>query len=520
MASRWSTIVLFILVQVAFTQPSSPDNQQRVRIDNIHRNAMKIPGPKSLSDKIAIVGGGPSGIHMAYKLKKAGFKNVVVFEQSDEVGGKSRTIYHRGVPHEFGTCYGHPDYEEIYDLVRELDAGEILPMPAPDMWVDSPKGKVPLSTSQYYGLEARRLKPDLANGTELAFFMSAIRKYVGLHRQFFGEYEGMLMPRPSRQVLAATNMTFLEFLRRNDIEILKALFLPAATMQGYGHVDEISALYAMMWLTPKFLLGIIPRNDGTRNIKILSKGFQFLWQEMKRQHNLNVKLNSPVLGIIKSRNGFRIVYKDCDYYRFEKFDFLMLTPTLRTMAKMIQFNREENSYFKRSFDYYIISTLVDTTYGKRSGAPTGYYVNNILSKIDNLVWGFRDSYASIYDITGANYSSGIYPGGSDGKKVESAIYYQEPQSRPNRRTAQLALRDHIENVYQAKVVEVQKQVVWENYFPRFSVADMASGILWDILDMQGKYGIWYLGSSVSFESLTGVMGYNNLILKHYDIPTK
>ncbi|XP_033763199.1 uncharacterized protein LOC117344537 [Pecten maximus] len=480
----------------------------------------RIPGPKSLKDKIAIVGGGPSGIHMAYKLKNAGFENVVVFEGSEDVGGKSRTIYHRGVPHEFGTCYGQPDYTEIYDLVREHDAGDILPMPGPDMWVDTPGGKVPLKTSQYYGLEARKLRPDLANGTELQFFMAAIQKYVRLHGELFGQYEGMLMPRPDRTVLAATNMTFLDFLRKHDIEILKALFIPAATMQGYGHVDEISALYAMMWLTPKFLLGIIPRTDGTRNIKILSKGFQFLWQEMKRQNNLNVKLNSPVLGIIRTRKGFRVIYRDCKFFRFEKFDFLILTPTLRTMSNIIQFNREENSYFQRSFDYYIISTLVDTTYGRRSGAPTGYYVDNINSKIDNLVWGFRDSYASLRDILGTNYSSGIYPGGTDGRKIESSIYYQEPQSRPNRATAKRILRNHIENVNQAKVLKVQKQIVWDNYFPRFSIPDMASGILWDIFDMQGKYGIWYIGSSVSFESLTGVVGYNNLLLKHVDIPTK
>ncbi|XP_060075317.1 uncharacterized protein LOC132555000 [Ylistrum balloti] len=456
---------------------------------------------------------------MAYKLKKAGFKNVVVFEQGKDVGGKSRTIYHRGVPQEFGTCYGQPDYEKIYDLIREHDAGDILPMPGPDMWVDTPAGKVPLTTSQYYALEARKLKPDLANGTEGIFFQSAVQKYIGIHRSLFGEYEGMLMPRPNRTVLDATDKNFLKFLQEHDIEILKALFLPAATMQGYGHVDEISALYAMMWLTPNFLLGLLQRTNGESNIKIVSKGFQFLWKEMTRQNNLDVRLNSQVIGIIRSRKGFRIIYKDCKFWRLEKFDFLILTPTMKSLSNVIAFNDEENSLFQKTFGYYFITTLADTTYGRRSGAPTGYYADNIKGKIDNFAWGFRDSYASLNDIVGTNYSSGVYPGGTDGKKIQSSIFYQMPQSRPDKKIARRMLREHIRSVHQARVLNLEKQIVWD-YFPRYSVSDMATGILWDIFDMQGKYGIWYIGSSVSYESLNGVIGYNNLLLKHAELPRK
>ncbi|OWF42302.1 Polyenoic fatty acid isomerase [Mizuhopecten yessoensis] len=127
----------------------------------------------------------------------------------------------------------------------------------------------------------------------------------------------MLMPRPDRAKLAATNMTFAEFLRKHDIKILKAIFLPAAIMQGYGHVDEVSAVYAMIWLTPNFLTNLLRRDEnGESNIKILGTGFQFLWQEMRRQNNLDVRLNSPVLGIVRSKRGFILIYRDCNFWRF------------------------------------------------------------------------------------------------------------------------------------------------------------------------------------------------------------
>ena len=51
------------------------------------------------------------------------------------------------------------------------------------------------------------------------------------------------------------------------------------------------------------------------------------------------------------------------------------------------------------------------------------------------------------------------------------------------------------------------------YFPRFNPADMNAGILWDILKMQGKYGMWYAGSSVIFESVKSVVEYNELLVQ-------
>ena len=42
---------------------------------------------------------------------------------------------------------------------------------------------------------------------------------------------------------------------------------------------------------------------------------------------------------------------------------------------------------------------------------------------------------------------------------------------------------------------------------------MTSGRPWEVLGMQGREGIWFAGSSVSFESLSAVMEYNKLLLR-------
>ena len=62
-------------------------------------------------------------------------------------------------------------------------------------------------------------------------------------------------------------------------------------------------------------------------------------------------------------------------------------------------------------------------------------------------------------------------------------------------------------------ITLAKMIQWR-YFPRYSTEDIESGILWRILEMQGKYGMWYTGSSVIFESAKSVAEYNDLLVEN------
>ena len=43
---------------------------------------------------------------------------------------------------------------------------------------------------------------------------------------------------------------------------------------------------------------------------------------------------------------------------------------------------------------------------------------------------------------------------------------------------------------------------------------MQAGRLWDVFSVQGRSRTWYIGSSVSFESIRSVMEYNNLQVRN------
>ena len=70
----------------------------------------KIRGPKSKSARIGVVGAGPGGTHMAWLLKRAGYKDVTILEKTDRVGGKSEVYNYRGVAQFVSTILVQPAY--------------------------------------------------------------------------------------------------------------------------------------------------------------------------------------------------------------------------------------------------------------------------------------------------------------------------------------------------------------------------------------------------------------------------
>ena len=77
-----------------------------------------------------MVGAGPSGIHMALKLKKLGYQDIVIYEKSGRIGGKSYDVNFKGVPNAMGTIFLEPTYfDNLVPLAREYGVGEIVDLP-------------------------------------------------------------------------------------------------------------------------------------------------------------------------------------------------------------------------------------------------------------------------------------------------------------------------------------------------------------------------------------------------------
>ena len=157
-----------------------------------------LKGPKSLNDKIAIVGAGPSGIHMAYLLKEKGFKNIKVLERGSQIGGKSKTISYRGAAQELGTCYVSPDYTDVIKLINKFAPDSLVPFPSASIWLENQLE--PITYQQYIARFVSKLLNTKDPEKIKSGIFKAIMKYNLLHKDLFGEYDGELMPRPSQEV--------------------------------------------------------------------------------------------------------------------------------------------------------------------------------------------------------------------------------------------------------------------------------------------------------------------------------
>src|SRR6266496_4554901 len=80
-------------------------------------------GRDASMSKVAIIGGGPAGLTAAYELQKhSDSHHPVVFEESDQVGGISRTVVYKGYRYDIG---GH----RFFTKVKPVEAlwKEVLP---------------------------------------------------------------------------------------------------------------------------------------------------------------------------------------------------------------------------------------------------------------------------------------------------------------------------------------------------------------------------------------------------------
>ena len=75
-----------------------------------------------------------------------------------------------------------------------------------------------------------------------------------MHNELFGGYKGDFMRKPSNAVMKRIRGTFLEFLQREDLEPMKIIFKSSHENFFYGWIDEVSALYGLIWNKPKFMM--------------------------------------------------------------------------------------------------------------------------------------------------------------------------------------------------------------------------------------------------------------------------
>ena len=178
------------------------------------------------------MGGGASGVHAAWLLRRRGFNRTTLFEQNaDRLGGK---IWTRAAPaapparddvtRELGAAFLSPDYDEVRGLLRRFGQREV-PL--------SVKHSIRFHHALKNGTEVIERAADWSNAWVARFtgtanatangaaVGAALARYEALHASIFGAYAGRFPPKPATPArMAMINGTMLDFLARNDLRVL------------------------------------------------------------------------------------------------------------------------------------------------------------------------------------------------------------------------------------------------------------------------------------------------------------
>lgn len=493
----------------------------------------KIPGPKYLDDKIAIVGAGAAGVHMAYLLKKKGFTNIEILESNNRIGGKSFSPVHRNIHHELGTLRVTEDYNNtIIALLNEYVPNGLVKAVAASCTLDSSNKFI--SMAEYIGLINSALLNTRNTSIILAKFLGAAQKYIDLHQQLFGDYDGELMPQPNKTVMNKIRGTYYDYLQRNGLLSLVPALLGTHSMQGYGLLHEVPALYGLMWNTPSLMRSIINLGTGgTSGTDYLRLGFQNLWETIIAKENIAIKMNSEVKKLkpltkkgTKGRHDIELKYahKNPVTKRIQmitkRYNFVMWTPEMKQSLALWDFHDPEvTNYFNKTTVSYFTTAITDTQNEARSFSPILLkFTSNHTTFYNNRVTADRNSFSTLKRQFGPNYTNRKFPISNDGSNVSTSVVYQMHSNEKNESDLKKIIVNHKKSL-NATNISLPLITQWR-YFPRYSTKDIEDGILWKILEIQGLYGIWYLGSSVSFESAKSVAEYNELLFRNMEEVTK
>eukprot|EP01084_Bolivina_argentea_P062230 113781_1 len=530
---------------------------------------------------IAIIGAGPSGIHMASLLLKKGYKNVTIFEKNAQYAenendtwnerGKSVTIRDDefNCVHEMGTCYLSPKYDEIEKLLQQYDPeNTLIPYNKTERRLAVPKqpkntkenilskfnkndektNDKKYKTNKEYKLltwsewadseqemliipEILQWLPDKLSA--LSAFAAA-KKYIDLHAEIFGDYQDddringhyfsdSLQFPPKPKNMEDINMTFLQWILQNNLEAIIPNFIYSQSIQGYGILDELPALYGLWWNSKSLLeVGI----DFERIVKnqsimfVLKKGFYSLWNAIVQKHKMNILYNCKITNVdrhLKDTNRcIEIEYTQNGKDKIMECDVMFIACDLPVFMQCLDTTDEEYEIFNKLDAYTLVSTLyeqdIDNELYDTNGSVVLY--PDVLLKRDGSLYAYRNS--SLVMNKQENYVKMLK---KNGLTRERMVGYQFVNKAP------LHFTDNDSEMYKSILLRDLKKygkknakILYQNvtrYFFRWRQEEINKGYPWKVKnEMQGKYkNTYYIGSSVCFEAVEAVVEYNIELLK-------
>lgn len=244
--------------------------------------------------KIAVVGGGFSGLLSAYLIEKENV-TATVFEKNSYLGGHCHTIVSGDIDIELGTVFSFP--EHIKSLLIDLKV-EYSERFTHRNFVDSQYERVEHIPQDDIGLLIEEL---------------------GILESIFNKYQTELKSIDYGPVPVELKTPFESFLNQNNLNTIAKVIAPHFSSFGFGRIDEISTYYAFKIFTSETIKSFM-RNE---KLLFINKGTSALIQKMCENIS-DIRYGMEVKSIVPLDKGVRV---DTDFGS-EIFDKVLVTTKL------------------------------------------------------------------------------------------------------------------------------------------------------------------------------------------------
>lgn len=268
---------------------------------------------KKEEKRIAIVGGGLSGLVLAEGLQSKGYKKVSLFEKEGRVGGKLETIDYRGKSYELGAIFGLPSYAY---LKKFMDKHNI-------------KGDGPKLSRTNYNAQGEKITP-LPKG-DIQGFVEELRRlpkilsdYKSLENSSLAGIEPDLMA------------SFATWCDQHQLKTLQTVYTHYFTIFGLGSIEEVPAIYVLRIISFDHLMSFmeIPQFiTWHQGVAVLAKSLE---KKIK-----DIRLGQKIIDIQEMAEGTLLVKTP---YESMVFDEVILAAPLEQFRHLEIWDRETRDY--------------------------------------------------------------------------------------------------------------------------------------------------------------------------------
>lgn len=419
-------------------------------------------------ERVAVIGAGVSGISAAYELKKKGYKDVVVFEKENRVGGKCSTVDIEGRNYELGAVItGKNSCPNVINMVNETGIS-IKPLKSME-FVDSNKGGK-LSTFQKAKLYLTEILP--------------------LKWTVIPEFEKLKMPKDGYKGMDndELSMNFSEWLNKKGFQKYQKILSSFYTTWGYGYFEDTPAAYIRKFLTPERISKTFVNKPINRepNIFYLEEGYQKLCEKVVDKFNINTQLNTNI-NSIERKNGKVTIKTDKGEYEFDK---LILTTPFNKALNFLDVTPEEKELMSKT--KYREINLFTMEVEKLPNIEIGFILNNLT-----------------LDKAGSPFS--WYKRWDDSNVV---TFYSDNPNRISEKELYQKVQETVKELG-GEIKRLIRHDTWE-YAPHVLSKDIREGFYDKLDSIQGKNNTIYSGEILAFPSVeTSISHSKDLVNKMF-----